>query len=94
MPVDSQSVQEDGDEAVPNSEQPELTVALMELLIQAARQIGNSATDRQLQWPVLIRDHHPGYITWERYERNQRMMQANAYGSSCVEPKGGRGGGA
>jgi hypothetical protein len=33
--------------AVPNSEQPELTMALMELLIQAARQIGNSATDRQ-----------------------------------------------
>src|ERR1019366_9209448 len=26
------------------------------------------------QWTVLIRDHHPGYISWEQYERNQRMI--------------------
>jgi hypothetical protein len=31
------------------------------------------------QWPVLIRDHHPGYITWEQYERNQQTIEANAY---------------
>ncbi len=22
-------------------------------------------------WTVLIRDHHPGYISWEQFERNQ-----------------------
>lgn len=43
-------------------------------------------------WPVLIRDHHPGYITWERYEQNQRMMEANAHMKSRMLPKAGRGG--
>jgi len=31
------------------------------------------------RWSVLIRDHHPGYITWEEYERNQAMLQENAH---------------
>jgi hypothetical protein len=22
------------------------------------------------EWPVLIRDHHPGYITWDAYLAN------------------------
>ena len=29
-------------------------------------------------WPILIRDHHPGYIDWDEYERNQRMIADNA----------------
>jgi len=41
---------------------------------------------------VLIRDHHPGYITWERYEQNQRMIEANAHMKSRTQPKAGRGG--
>jgi len=41
---------------------------------------------------VLIRDHHPGYISWEEYERNQAMIAANTYGHSDAEPKAGRGG--
>jgi hypothetical protein len=44
------------------------------------------------QWPVLIRDHHPGYITWERYEQNQRLMETNAHMKSRMQPKAGRGG--
>jgi DNA invertase Pin-like site-specific DNA recombinase len=44
------------------------------------------------QWSVLIRDHHPGYITWERYEQNQTMMESNAYMKSRMLPKAGRGG--
>ena len=27
-------------------------------------------------WNVLIRDHHEGYIDWERFEENQRMLAA------------------
>ncbi len=43
-------------------------------------------------WTVLIRDHHPGYISWEQYERNDAMIRANSnlkWGSSR---KAGRGG--
>jgi DNA invertase Pin-like site-specific DNA recombinase len=43
-------------------------------------------------WMVLIRDHHPGYITWEQYERNQSMLADNAHMKSRMEPKAGRGG--
>src|SRR3954453_9271012 len=26
------------------------------------------------EWSVLIRDHHTCYISWEEFERNQRMI--------------------
>ena len=29
------------------------------------------------QWPVLIPDRHPAYITWERYVENQERMRRN-----------------
>ena len=29
------------------------------------------------EWDVLIRDHHPGYISWEDYLRNQEQLEAN-----------------
>jgi DNA invertase Pin-like site-specific DNA recombinase/DNA-binding transcriptional MerR regulator len=29
-------------------------------------------------WIVLIRDHHPGYLTWAQYERNQAVLTASA----------------
>jgi hypothetical protein len=43
-------------------------------------------------WRVLICDHHPGYISWEEYERNQAMIAASTQGYSDAEPKAGRGG--
>jgi Recombinase/Recombinase zinc beta ribbon domain len=43
-------------------------------------------------WIALIRDHHPAYISWEQYERNQAMLAANAHMKSRLEPKAGRGG--
>src|SRR5579871_778859 len=44
------------------------------------------------EWTVLIRDHHPGYISWEQYERNQAVIAANTNMKSRMEPKAGRGG--
>jgi excisionase family DNA binding protein len=44
------------------------------------------------EWTVLIRDHHPGYISWEQYERNQALIASNAHMKSRMEPKAGRGG--
>jgi hypothetical protein len=29
------------------------------------------------KWPVLIKDHHPGYITFEKFEQNQRQLASN-----------------
>jgi DNA invertase Pin-like site-specific DNA recombinase len=44
------------------------------------------------EWTVLILDHHPGYISWEQYERNQAKMADNLHMQSRAEPKAGRGG--
>lgn len=46
----------------------------------------------RLAWTVLIRDHHPRYISWAQYERNQAAITANAQMKSRMEPKAGRGG--
>jgi len=29
------------------------------------------------EWEVLIPDHHPGYITWEEYEKNLKQLHSN-----------------
>lgn len=29
-------------------------------------------------WDVLIRDHHEGYVSWDEFERNQRLIADNA----------------
>ena len=46
----------------------------------------------QESWTVLIRDHHPGYISWEQYERNQAMIVANSNLKWGASRKAGRGG--
>jgi DNA invertase Pin-like site-specific DNA recombinase len=57
---------------------------------RARRTVGNrKARD---QWTVLIRDHHPGYITWEQYERNQQLLAENRYVRDRAERRAGRGG--
>lgn len=32
----------------------------------------------QAAWQVLIKDHHPGYISWDEYERNQNTLESNS----------------
>jgi DNA invertase Pin-like site-specific DNA recombinase len=39
-------------------------------------------------WTALILDAHPGYITWEQFERNQEALAANA---AAHAREGGRG---
>jgi DNA invertase Pin-like site-specific DNA recombinase len=31
------------------------------------------------QWAIVIRDSHPGYLTWEEYEQNQQRLRGGAY---------------
>jgi hypothetical protein len=43
---------------------------------------GKSTTTRQLpreEWTSLILEAHPGFISWEQFERNQKTLAANAY---------------
>jgi hypothetical protein len=44
------------------------------------------------EWTVLLRDHHPGYITWEQFEKNQARLQQNAFRKAAGDAKSGRGG--
>lgn len=38
-------------------------------------------------WPVVIHDAHPGYITWERYLKIQQRLNANRRCSKKAEPE-------
>jgi DNA invertase Pin-like site-specific DNA recombinase len=44
-----------------------------------------------VDWDVLIKDHHEGYIDWAEFERNQATLAANTYGRTGGA-KSGRGG--
>ena len=43
-------------------------------------------------WNVLLRDHHPGYISWEEFEENQKMISENAHMQKRMSKKSARGG--
>lgn len=49
-------------------------------------------TKPRSEWSVLIRDHHPGYVDWEQYERIQALHAANNFMKPNGEAKAGRGG--
>jgi DNA invertase Pin-like site-specific DNA recombinase len=42
------------------------------------------------EWPVLIQEHHPGYITWDSYLANERRLAANDTHSGQRPPREGR----
>lgn len=48
---------------------------------------------RREEWGVLIQDHHSGYITWQQYERNQRLIGDNANMKGAMVPGSVRNGG-
>jgi hypothetical protein len=43
-------------------------------------------------WNVLLRDHHPGYIGWEQYAENQKLISENAHMQRRTDRKSARGG--
>jgi DNA invertase Pin-like site-specific DNA recombinase len=43
-------------------------------------------------WNVLLRDHHPGYISWSEFEENQQMIAENAHMQRRMSRKSARGG--
>src|ERR1700751_1295687 len=40
--------------------------------------ITHGVARRRDDWTVLIRDHHDGYISWEEYDRNRKIIAGNA----------------
>ena len=44
------------------------------------------------EWGVLIHEHHPGYISWEQFERNQKILAENNFMRTGSSRKAGRGG--
>ena len=38
---------------------------------------GRTRRVKQEDWPVVLLDAHPGYITWEQFLRNQRQLDDN-----------------
>ena len=41
------------------------------------------------EWPVLIHDHHEGYITWEDYLANEAKLAANRTNAGARPPREG-----
>src|SRR6266699_519040 len=41
-------------------------------------------------WNVLLRDHHPGYISWEEFEANQRLISENTHMQRRTDRKSAR----
>ncbi len=44
------------------------------------------------EWNVLLRDNHPGYINWQEYEDNQKLLLENAHMKKNCARKSARGG--
>jgi len=40
------------------------------------------------EWDVLIKDRHEGYISWDEFERNQRVIADNATGKGSAMARG------
>jgi len=40
---------------------------------------------KQEEWPIIIKDAHPGYISWAQYESNIRQLKENATASNVNE---------
>ena len=56
-----------------------------------ARKVSGFDKPRE-EWNVLLRDNHPGYISWEDYEANQKLLLENAHMKKNCARKSARGG--
>jgi len=51
-------------------------------LVEGKRQANRVKRVRREEWTVLLRDHHEGYIDWETYESNQKVITHNENAAS------------
>ena len=56
-----------------------------------ARRTSGLAKPRE-EWNVLLHDNHPGYISWQEYDGNQKLLLENAHMKKNCARKSARGG--
>jgi len=56
-----------------------------------ARKVSGFKKPRE-EWNVLLHDNHPGYISWQEYEDNQRLLLENSHMKKNCSRKSARGG--
>jgi len=56
--------------------------------------ITHGVARRSEDWTVVIHDHHDGYISWEEYDRNRRIIAGNANMKGTMAAGAVRNGGA
>lgn len=56
-----------------------------------ARKVSGLEKPRE-EWNVLLRDNHPGYISWQDFEDNQKLLLENAHMKKRCARKSARGG--
>jgi hypothetical protein len=56
-----------------------------------ARKVSGFGKPRE-EWNVLLNDNHPGYISWQDYEYNQKLLLENAHMKKNCARKSARGG--
>jgi len=56
-----------------------------------ARKVSGLTKPRE-EWNVLLHDHHPGYISWQEYDDNQKLLLENAHMKKNCARKSARGG--
>lgn len=56
-----------------------------------ARKVSGFAKPRD-EWNVLLRDNHAGYISWQEFEDNQKLLLENAHMKKNCARKSARGG--
>jgi len=44
---------------------------------EAPRIKGRTRQLKQEEWPIVLHDNHPGYISWDQFLRNQRQLDDN-----------------
>jgi DNA invertase Pin-like site-specific DNA recombinase len=44
---------------------------------EAPRVKGSTRQVKRHDWPTLLKDHHPGYISWAQFRRNQEQLDDN-----------------
>lgn len=53
------------------------TATKMAIVEGRAHKGGGRSFKPMERWEVLIRDHHPGYISWQQYQKNRQLMSKN-----------------
>ena len=53
------------------------------------RKVRRGIMKPEAAWSVLLRDRHEGYIGWDEYERNRRVIEANTVGTRGA-PRAGK----